>query len=165
MKKKILVFFAMLIAVIGLVGMQSHTTYAANKYGMAKKYTTPKKIRGTWVTSDKKSVYKKVVIGKHTIKFTPKAKYGRGYYGAKGKWTLYRQSNKWRKHAKANTLLKADKYTQKHHIVEAQNSKGGTYVYFEWSFYYESDGSGTFYRSGKHLKFNNIIHNSTFRRA
>lgn len=166
MKKKVLVFLAMLTAVVGLVGMQSHTTYAANKYGVASKYTTPKKIRGTWVTNDKKSIYKKVVITKHTMKFIRRAKDAMGYYyGAKGKWKLYNQSKSWRNKAKVETLAKADKYVKKHHIVKAQNSKGGTYIYFEWSFYYQSYGSGTFYRSGSHLKFKNIIHNSTFRRA
>ncbi|GAA3635590.1 hypothetical protein GCM10022297_12880 [Lactobacillus hamsteri] len=75
MKKRYL-FLLSLLAFLGVftVGMQSQsqTVQAANQYGIARKYTTPKATRGTWYyretgkySSDKKTIYK-VKITAHT---------------------------------------------------------------------------------------------------
>lgn len=117
-------------------------------------YTTPKKIRGTWInTNDKKSIYSKVKITAHTMTFTPKSR-----LGVKGKWTLYRENTKWSMNAKTKTMIKAQKLGPKYHWAKAFNYNKGTFVYFQWMNNEGETATGTFYPAGKKLKFDNYNH-------
>lgn len=68
MKKKILFLMSLLAALtIGLIGYKAEPVSAANQYGIAKKFTTPKATRGVWYYHEKGSEkIEKLKITKHT---------------------------------------------------------------------------------------------------
>ena len=163
---------------IGLLFSFTDNNQVQAVYGSGNKYTTSKTIRGTWKSSDKKSVYSKVKITAHTITFTPKATIDDSYVGAKGKWTLYNQTKQWKKlrNSGAHNMKrvryfnKVQKYALKHHMLYAEKSNipafhNGTYIYFNWVYYYENSASGTFYRKGSKLIFDSIVHSSSFKKV
>ena len=157
LKKVIITILAVISAGAASILSTINVTQAAS-YGRIS-YTTPKKIRGTWVnTSDKKSIYSKVKITAHTMTFTPKS-----HLGVKGKWALYRENDKWFMNAKTKTIIKAQKLGPKYHWAKAFNYNKGTFVYFQWMSREEETATGTFYRRGNKLKFDNYNHHiSTF---
>lgn len=154
--KLILVLLVSLLSVtVGKTILHPHTVEAAS-YGRLT-YTTPKKIRGIWISHDKRSIYSRVKITAHTITLKPTSS-----LGEKGKWTLYKENSKWGFNISTKKMIKAQKLGPKYHWARAFNYKGGTYIYYHWMNNVEENGTGTFYRIGKKLKFDNNIHSSTF---
>lgn len=133
------------------------------RYGRANRYTTPKKMRGVWVSKDKDNLYSKVVIRKHKISFKPQAKADGFNIGVKGTWTLYHQLKGWRKNKSENYLDFAQRYAYVAHWVHAMNKKG-MYLNFSWTYPFDSDATGTFNRSGNKLIFENKNQKFAFNR-
>lgn len=154
-KGVLILLLSLVSATFGKVILHPNTVDAAS-YGRLT-YITPKKIRGTWVSHTKKTIYSKVKITAHTITLKPTSS-----LGEKGKWTLYKESRKWIFNASTRKMIKAQKLGPKHHWAKAFNYKGGTYIYYHWMNNVEEDAAGTFYRVGSKLKFDNNIHRYTF---
>lgn len=126
----------------------------ATKYGATKRFTVPKKFRGTWVAKSKKTAFKKIKLTAHTIVLSKPAK----DYGSKagGTWKLWTQSGKWYdKHLFKASGEKPSKYADKHKWMPTRKDNKNT-VFFKYGWLRDDDRSFNLkYKSAKKLQFVN----------
>ena len=87
-ENKLLKFLVVgLVVVVSAIMTLNNSKSVQAAYGNIGKYTMSVKMRGTWISKDKKSVYKKIKITKNTMWLYQKSKIQ--------KWNLRKVSQKW----------------------------------------------------------------------
>ena len=158
-KQKFIVSLVALFLIIVPVLATTQKVEAA--WGNLGVYNMPSKMRGTWVSRDKKSVYNKIRITKNTITLTHKHKAKK----IDGKWNLRKVSQKWMDKTRMETRVKSFQYAQNHRYMTVRKD-GTSYIFgFGWGVPC-NDGDFTLRSKSKSvLGFANVIHQNNFYRV
>lgn len=125
-------------------------------------YNMPSKMRGTWISHNKKSVYNKIRITKNTITLTRKHNTQKI---ADGKWNLRKVSQKWIVKTKMETRAASFHYAQEHRYMTVRKEYGAYVFNFGWGVPCNDADFTLRSKSRSVLVFTSVIHQNNFYRV